>query len=321
MIEETGYIPRRQRRRPQNAGRKDGRPPYTIEQILTWADAHQARTGQWPRRSSGRVAEAPEETWEKIETALTQGYRGLPGGASLTRLLAEHRGVESRPSPTPLTVEQILKWADEYYQRTGRWPSNNSGPVAGAPGERWLSIDNSLVHGRRGLPGGSSLSRLLAEHRGRRPAPEGPRSPLAISQILEWADAYRRRYARWPTVQSGLIPQSPGETWQRVDYALRQGLRGLPGSSSLAQLIRQHEADVLERTRPRLTEEQILAWADAHRERQWKWPTRSSGPVKEAISETWAGIDAALRQGYRGLPGGSSLARLLAERRPGRQGQ
>jgi hypothetical protein len=68
------------------------RVPLTVEQILAWADAHRARTGGWPRIGSGPIADAPGENWNAVDTALRVGCRGLPGGDSLPRLLAEHRG-------------------------------------------------------------------------------------------------------------------------------------------------------------------------------------------------------------------------------------
>src|SRR5258708_17477042 len=37
-------------------------PPYTITGILAWADAHRARTGEWPTRLAGPIADAPGET-------------------------------------------------------------------------------------------------------------------------------------------------------------------------------------------------------------------------------------------------------------------
>ena len=67
---------------------------------------------------------------------------------------------------------------------------------------------------------------------------------------------------------------------------------------------------------PELTVEQILAWADAHHRRTGQWPNLASGLVMEAPREKWASLDAALRQGHRGLAPGSSLARMLAEHRP-----
>jgi hypothetical protein len=65
----------------------------------------------------------------------------------------------------PLTVEQVLAWADAHRERTGRWPNQNSGPVADAPEETWCAIDHALRRGLRGFPGADSLDRLLGRHR------------------------------------------------------------------------------------------------------------------------------------------------------------
>jgi hypothetical protein len=64
--------------------------PLTEAQILAWADAHHARTGGWPSPGSGPVAGAPGEDWGDIDIAQCAGYRGLPGGWTLPRLLAAH---------------------------------------------------------------------------------------------------------------------------------------------------------------------------------------------------------------------------------------
>ena len=134
----------------------------TVTTVLTWADLHHARTGRWPTPDSGPAREAPGETWGNINRSLYEGYRGLPGGSSLDRLLQQRRG--KGRLRRPLTEAQVLAWADHHRERTGRWPHLRSGPVAGAPGEVWGNIDRALRHGRRGLPGDSSLSWLLAQH-------------------------------------------------------------------------------------------------------------------------------------------------------------
>jgi hypothetical protein len=72
------------------------RPPLTVAQIMARADAHQARTGQWPSLSSWAVVDAPGETWKGVNGCLDRGFRGLPGGGSLARLLDEHRGPRRR---------------------------------------------------------------------------------------------------------------------------------------------------------------------------------------------------------------------------------
>ena len=110
-------------------------------------------------------------------------------------------------------------------------------------------------------------------------------------------------------------PTAPGETWRGVDDALRHGLRGLPVGVGLARLLTARRGARNRTCLPRLSSEQILAWAEAHHRRTRVWPTSKSGPVADAEEENWKGIDTALSGGYRGLAGGSSLARLLAEQR------
>jgi hypothetical protein len=212
-----------------------------------------------------------------------------------------------------LSVSQILAWADAFHQRAGRWPNLYSGRIVGADGDNWRRIDNALRLGLRGLAGGSSLARLLAEQRGVRNATNLPR--LTIKQILACADAYHRRTGRWPKETSGPIPETPGETWFAVDRALRAGVRGFRGGSSLARLLARQRGERNIQALPRLTVAQILAWADAHHQRTGAWPTSDSGPIARTRGETWSGVNAALKAGRRGFPGGSSLARLLAKHR------
>jgi hypothetical protein len=141
-----------------------GRPRLTIGQILGWADQHHAQTGARPNAESGPVLAAPRETWLAVDQALRLGRRGLPGGSSLARLLARLCGARNRTSMPRLTAKQILAWADRHYQRTGACPRRDSGPVLDVPGERWSAIQAALEQGHRGLPGGSSVLKLLREY-------------------------------------------------------------------------------------------------------------------------------------------------------------
>src|SRR5262245_13038746 len=120
-----------------------------------------------------------------------------------------------------LTVAAILRWADLHYQRTGRWPTGRSGPVADAPGERWGTIEAALRCGNRGLPGTDTLARLLARHRNKRNRRALP--PLTADQILAWADAHVARTGGWPIASSGPVFGAAGETWNAVNLALVQG--------------------------------------------------------------------------------------------------
>src|SRR5262245_21315741 len=119
---------------------------------------------KWPTRDSGPVADAPGEKWSAIHAALEPGFRGLPGGDTLSTLLARH-GAATRAALGPLTEAQLPAWARAHRQATGRWPSVASPPVGLPAGEKWRNLDKALADGRRGLPGGTTLRRLL-ERRG-----------------------------------------------------------------------------------------------------------------------------------------------------------
>jgi hypothetical protein len=96
--------------------------------------------------------------------------RGLPKGSSLARVLEAHCGVRNTKHLGPLTVAQIGDWARQHHDRTGAWPHRLSGQIPGTGGEPWSTVDAALAAGRRGLAGGSSLSRLIgsiAKHTGR----------------------------------------------------------------------------------------------------------------------------------------------------------
>ncbi len=226
-------------------------------------------------------------------------------------LLAEHRGVRNRKRLPPLTKGQILAWADSYFQRTGSWPTANSGPITDAPGETWMAAQVALRNGQRGLPGGSSLALLLAERRGVRHRRNRP--TFSIEEILRCADAFHERTGNWPHVQSGPIHKLPGECWSAVDRALRRGMRGLPGGSSLANLLADERGVRNPANLPDLSRKQILAWAKAHYRSTGQWPNDSSGRITEAPNENWGSVGQCMRQGTRGLRAGSTLARLLAE--------
>jgi hypothetical protein len=246
------------------------------------------------------------------DAALKQGHRGLPGGDTLARLLERERGRRNPTRPPALTLKQVLAWADSHHRRTGRWPNRNSGTVMDAPDETWLAIYAALHHGGRGLPGGNSLPGLLAKHRGARYW----RLPsLTVDQILTWADRHHRRTGKWPRNTSGSIADAPGEIWMSVDRALRDGRRGLSAGTSLAKLLEEKRGVRNKAHLPRHSYAKIRSWACAHRHRTGRWPSRRSGPILEARGELWPTLDIALREGYRGLPGGMTLSRLVASMR------
>jgi hypothetical protein len=240
-----------------------------------------------------------------------QAGRG-PGDAAGVSMGRRKRSLDHRPFP--LTIRDILRWADGHCARLGVYPKYVDGPVHDAPlGLNWWMVDNALRIGLRGLPGGSSLARLLAARRGVRNKQALP--SLTEYLIETWARAHHQQHGAWPREDSGPIDAAPGETWQNINACLQGGFRGLPGGETLPQLLGRRCGARTWATMPRLTFAGILAWADSHHADKGQWPHADSGPIDGAAGETWAIIDAALVHGCRGLKGRSSLAKLLAKHR------
>jgi superfamily II DNA or RNA helicase len=285
------------------------KPALKEDDILAWADAHLVANGRWPTQTSGAI-EGTDETWAMVNSALTNGLRGLSGGSSLARLLRERRGGSAQPERPPLTVHQILQWVDAYHAAHGKWPTTSSGEIHGTS-ENWTAIDAALHNGYRGLPGGSRIASLLLEHRG--VGSRTPRPTLTRELIIAWADSYLAEHGDWPTVESGAV-SGTGYSWRAIESGLRRGVQGLTGSRTLARLLNEERGRVLRGNKPALTHQQILVWADAYYARHGKWPTQTSGPV-DGTDETWNGVCAAMFLGNRGLPEKQTLPMLLKEAR------
>jgi Homeodomain-like domain len=167
LLKHAGY-----RRDPARDGRlrkrhlpkRHVKPLVTVEQILSWADAHMAKHRRWPNVRSGPIEGAAGETWRRIDGALRQGDRGLSGGSSLSRLLPERRGARPHATGRLLIESLILRWAKRHRRRKGEWPRWYSGKIPGVAGETWNAVNRALGRGGRGLPGGESLEKLLRRH-------------------------------------------------------------------------------------------------------------------------------------------------------------
>jgi len=284
-----------------------GRPKLTIKQILAWADAHHAQTGRWPTQTNGTVQGAPGEKWSTINGAMHTGCRGFrPKGMSLPKLLAKYRGRRNQGKLPKLTIKQILEWADEHHERTGEWPNYLSGPILGTT-ETWSTVANAIRRGRRGLRP-STLPRLLYANRdlGRLLRPV-----FTLKQILQWADQHHEQTGKWPRCNSGPVPSEPRISWQTVHYALQSGKVGSK-KTSLFKLLKSKRDARRTSPYPKLTVEQILAWADDHFQRTGEWPRVRSGPILAAPHETWQGINQDLMLVLRGLQVHTTLIHVLA---------
>lgn len=208
----------------------------TRDKIWEAAKSWYNHNGEWPtQRTKGEIPELPNETWSILDNALESGLRGLPGGSSLPKFLTSH-GVSNRGSKMGLTESHIWKAAQNWFTQEYQWPSQHTvGEIPELPGYNWNSINSALRVGGRGLPRGSSLSKLLTSHGATN---RGSKSNLTEDHIWEAAQAWYTRTGRWPSNSTkGKIPKLPGYNWNAIGHLLYVGGRGLLGKSSLSKLL------------------------------------------------------------------------------------
>lgn len=126
------------------------------------------------------------------------------------------------------------------------------------------------------------------------------RPPMTEAQVLEWMRRHLDDTGKLPSQISGPCVYSPGYSWADIDSALAWGRHGLPGGTSVAKLKDEHFGTT--------SEDEILAWADAHYARTGRWPKCSSGngsgqpaePVHGKKGMNWHLIRERFRLGLRG---------------------
>lgn len=285
------------------------KPNLTEEEILKACEDYHKTNSKWPGgKTTDPVPGLPNETFRMLDVFLTTGGRGLRGGSSIFKLLVREGRI------VILTEPIIIKSCDEHYKLTGKWPhARTKGSVPGLPDETWSSIDESIRGGLRGSinKGELSLARLLEKIRNKVNNLNKPK--LTDRLILSASDEYHKLTGNWPSANNkDSVPRLPDETWRKINEALTKGFRGLPGGSSLSNLLEEHGRKLNQKNLPRLTEKKIIRASYLYHKSTGKWPTeRTKGPVPGMPNETWTGISIALYSGYRGFAGGNSLAKLL----------
>ena len=199
---ETAGIEDQRRRSPRGADPGLGGCP---------SRSRTAPAGGWARYAVRRSRRRTRRVVEGDQPCVALGLRGLPGDSSLAELLAEHRGVplpdmgakaladkiwaweqeefplkgprrrkSTKPTLPPLTIGEILAWADAHHAATGSWPTSDSGKVIDAPRENWANLDS--------LPPGTT--RVARWPRLSPPARRAPRCarPSADRAIDHWRD-------------------------------------------------------------------------------------------------------------------------------------
>lgn len=215
----------------------------------------------------------------------------------------------------PLSEDYIAEKAAAFCSRNGSYPKCTSRSIVidGHPGDTWKCYDKALRRGGRGLPGGSSLPKLLKDRFGERNISNlhSLDESFVVDRVAEYFQA-NGKYPRFDD-RSQVLNGHPGDTWKRYDSALRNGRRGLPGGSSVADLLERHFGVCNPMNMPELDERFIVDRLIQHKSEFGSLPIAKSNTqvLGGYPCDTWKGYNSALVLGCRGLPGGSSLSKLM----------
>lgn len=224
------------------------------EAILDAARRFIARVGRPPSCVSGDAtqdfAHRRREDWRGVDVALRLGFRGLPGGTTLSELLRRHQIGMNAYGIHGLTEENIVMAAKKHHARTGWWP-RHSEKLKDATEDfgfkvTWDTVRLALAKGTHRLPGRDTLDGLLQRTLGEDFVPTRLtlqlQRRLTEQQVLDAARAHLERTGRRPTIAGDGAALSFGFeiTWRDVENALRIGLRGLPGGSTLKRFLDAH---------------------------------------------------------------------------------
>ena len=144
------------------------RSDLTYDIIKEWVKKFYEEHGKYPTRASGSVVYAPKEeplTWQGVSICLMDGFRGLPGGLSLSDFLNKEMGILTRKYASRITEADVLEWVEKFYDRYGYYPTSKSQEGVDCPSDygklRWSTVNELLKNGQRGLPGGATLRKFI----------------------------------------------------------------------------------------------------------------------------------------------------------------
>lgn len=150
---------------------------------------------------------------------------------------------------------------------------------------------------------------------------------LTKEQIIRSARLFFYKKGVFPSCKYGKTVSVPGmhidETWSALNQALKNESRGLVGSTTLSTLLMPLRQELVAlghlkanaATKGELTTSQIIKSAQQFFDTTGELPSHHDG-VGVLVpgmhrDETWSAVDSALRNGSRGLEGGTNLYNLL----------
>lgn len=137
------------------------------------------------------------------------------------------------------------------------------------------------------------------------------RKILNLEIIKEEIKRFHDEFGKYPN-QRSKENKPLGSTWVSIDSALRNQLRGIRKTSSLAELVAHVSGEKHHLGRGKITKTDIIKEIRLFYDKNGKYPNVKSAD-KTSFGLKWPSISRYLKHGCRGLEDGSSLSQLVEE--------
>jgi len=302
----------------------------TIDKIINWVKIFKEKYGEYPYVDEKRIIiEQGNFSWKILNKSLKRGYRSLPGGYSLSRLICDNFNEKprTRQSKFKISESDIIYYMQKFKDIYGFIPNcGTKEEIPDCPGKTWSDIHTYLYAGKViGLIGErSGLQQMASKHFGQINNSDFPN--LTTEMIINWLKLFYDIYEYYPSaIDKKEVPDAPlCVTWTKIHKSLYHGLNGLPGGSSLAKIKEEYLGQVNKSNLPPWTEDKIALVMYQFNDLYGYYPKADEKfAVPGHPNDTWCGLSSALQQGKRGLGKenkGNSLT-LVAEKYFGRRNQ
>lgn len=184
-----------------------------ILKVTEWIRVFESSNKRYPsiEEDGDERIDGTKLTWRQLINAVKSGSRGLPK-QSWASFLESHFDKPNRKRRSRLTVEKILEWGEQYFEKHGKPPTRESGKIPETL-DTWKDINNALNGGLRGLEKGDTLFKLFKS--------------LTEEKVWGWIQWFYNKHGSYPTVYSQDCPPQMFDSWRTIDAALRNKSRGL----------------------------------------------------------------------------------------------
>jgi hypothetical protein len=137
-----------------------------VNDIKCWINNYKEKCGKFPSDGSMGIVDKQEPvTWHALNHMLECGFRGLPGGSSLSQFIIDNFNVITLSNSEDYTELKTKQWIERFYDENGYYPTKRSGRIVwaneyGNSISTWSSLDACINKKQKGCGWATEVNSL-----------------------------------------------------------------------------------------------------------------------------------------------------------------